>query len=303
MELEEGGVTPPFRPRTAWSSGENTADQEGIMSGPDLHPSPALSSSSEQGLTQHLYRPDQLNYSSKSNLEGGQSPGLGGGIHTSSSPQMFRQRSSSSSTPTAPVPTPRAIKVKQLEEDISKLHKQVESLRQHNSELERELQSASSLTASTDVDVTSLQVKVAQLENQNKKLKEANSRNVDRMTEEISRLQLSGLSSDQTVNHLRQQLSMNEQQVREKDQEIIKLQQEKYQLEQSLASVRVENERLDGERKILERERDRLKEEVQNSPIAEQAPQLGRSNSVRDQGVLRRLNNTLRDKKQLEEVM
>ena len=214
-----------------------------------------------------------------------------------------RLGSSSSSTPTAPVPTPQAIKVKQLEEDISKLHKQVESLQQRNSELERELQSASSLTASTDVDVISLQMKVAQLEDQNKKLKEANSRNVDRMTEEISRLQLSGLSSDQTVNHLRQQLSMNEQQVREKDQEIIKLQQEKYQFEQSLASMRVENERLDGERKILERERDRLKEEIQNSPTAEQAPQLGRSNSVRDQGVLRRLNNTLRDKKQLEEVM
>lgn len=192
--------------------------------------------------------------------------------------------------------------MKRLEAEVSRFRQQVDSLQQRNSELERELQSFNSVTSTTDVDVTSLQVKLAQLEDQNMKLKEANSRNVDRMSEEISRLQLSSLSSDQTVSQLKQQVSVNEQQVKEKDDEIDKLRQEKYQLEQSLNSVKVEKEQIDGERRILERERDRLKEEIQNSPTSEQAPALGRSSSVKDPGVLRRLNDTLRDKKKLEEV-
>lgn len=302
MSQGEGGVTPPLKPRQAWSSGQESDSFATSSGSSDPHLLPlVLPSTQGQGLTpQHsLYRPDQLTYSSDARLEGEHSPG--GVFHSPSSP-LFRQRSSSSSTPNAPTPTPRIVKVKQLEADVSRLHQQVDSLQQRNSELERELQSFNYVTSTTGVDVTGLQTKLAQLEDQNMKLKEANSRNVDRMTEEISRLQLSGLSSDQTVNQLRQQLSLNEQQVREKDEEIGKLKQEKTQLEQSLTTMKVENERIDGERRIIERERDRLKEEIQNSPTSEQAPALSRSNSTSHAGVLRRLNDTLRDKKKLEEV-
>lgn len=233
---------------------------------------------------------------------------MGGGIlHSPSSSPLPRQRSSSSSTPNAPTPTPRLIKVKQLEGEVSQLRRQVDSLQQRNSELEKELQSFNSITStmSTDsVDVTSLQMKVAQLEDQNMKLKEASSRNLDRMTEEISRLQLSGMTADSTVNQLRQQVSMNEWQMREKEDEIGKLRQEKSQLEQSLTSMKVENERIDGERRIIERERDRLREEGQNNPGSEQAASgLDRSSSVRGEaGVKRRLMDILRDKKKLEDV-
>ena len=302
MSQGEGGVTPPLKPRQAWSSGRESDSFATSSGSSNPHLSPVvLPSTQGQGLTpQHsLYRPDQLTYSSDAGLEGQHSPG---GVICSPSSPLFRQRSSSSSTPNAPTPTPRIVKVKQLEADVSRLHQQVDSLQQRNSELERELQSFNSVTSTTSVDVTSLQMKLAQLEDQNMKLKEANSRNVDRMTEEISRLQLSGLSSDQAVNQLRQQLNMNEQQVGEKDEEIGKLRQEKTQLEQSLTTMKVENERIDGEKKIIERERDRLKEEIQNSPMSEQAPALGRSNSTSYAGVLRRLNDTLRDKKKLEEV-
>ena len=233
---------------------------------------------------------------------------MGGGIlHSPSSSPLPRQRSSSSSTPNAPTPTPRLIKVKQLEGEISQLHRQVDSLQRRNSELEKELQSFNSVTStmSTDsVDVGSLQMKVAQLEDQNMKLKEASSRNLDRMTEEISRLQLSGMTADSTVNQLRQQVSTNEWQMREKEEEIGKLRQEKSQLEQSLTSMKVENERIDGERRIIERERDRLREEAQNNPGSEQAAAgLDRSSSVRGEaGVKRRLMDILRDKKKLEDV-
>ena len=301
MSQGEGGVTPPLQPRQAWNSGEESAALGGSS---DPHPSP-MSPSTQGGqgglAPQHLalHRPDQLTCSSESKIEGGLSQG--GVLHSPSSP-LFRQRSSSSSTPNAPVPTPRGITVKRLEAQVSQFREQVDSLQRRNSELERELQNFNSVTGTTDVDVTSLQVELARLEDQNMKLKEANSRNVDRMSEEISRLQLSGLSSDQTVNQLKQQVSVNEQQVKEKADEIDKLRQEKYQLEQSLNSVKVEKERIDGERRILERERDRLKEEIQNSPISEQAPALGQSSSVKDHGVRRRLNETLRDKKKLEEV-
>ena len=302
MSEGEGGVTPPLQPKQAWSSGQESDSFAASSGSSDPHLSPVVLSSTHthgqgEGMTlQHStqYRPDQLTYS---RLEGEHTYSPGGATHSPSSP-MLRQRSSL----LTPTPAPRQSKAKQLEADLSRLRQQVGSLQQRNSELERDLQSFNSVSSTDGVDVTSLQMKLTQLEDQNMKLKEANSRNVDRMTEEISRLQLSGLSSDQTVNQLRQQVHVNEQHLTEKDEEIGKLRQEKSQLEQSLTSMKVEKERIDGERRIIERERDRLKEEAQNSPSSEQAPALGRSNSTREPGVLRRLNDTLRDKKKLEEV-
>lgn len=290
MSQEEGSVTPPLQPRQVWNSCQESNSFATASGSRDPHLSPVLPFTQGQGVTLPQDRPDQLIYSSDSRLEGEHSP-------------LLHQRSSSSSTPTPPTPTPRfSLKAKQLEAEVLQLRQQIDSLQQENSELKREAQSATSFSSTTGVDVTSLQIKLAQLEDQNMKLKEANSRNVDRMAEQISRLELSGMTADQTVNQLRQQVSVNEQKAKEKEEEVSKLRREKDQLEQSLASMKIENERIGGQKRVIERERDRLKEEIQNSPTTEQAPALGRSNSVSQAGVLRRLNDTLRDKRKLEEV-
>lgn len=212
-----------------------------------------------------------------------------------SSPYACRHGSSATpTTSTPPIPAPRG-KVKQLEEEKSKLHQQVGSLQKRISELET-LQSR--LDPSDTGSTSSLQVRIEQLEDQNKKLKVASSMNIERLTEKISQLELSSMHSDQEISQLKQQLTT-------KQHEIDQAKQEGCQLKQSLSSLKVEKEWVDEERRSLEKDRDRLKQEMRSSPTTEQAPGvLGRSNTLssRDQNVLRRLNDTVRDKKLLEEV-
>lgn len=301
----EGERSPPSSPKQAWSSDgswvacggspHNTAPQDSVsedsfvtVSESSVHPS-----ATSTGHVPH-YRPDHLDYSSNLSSKGEYSKRGAIDPYSSSSPQTYRQSFSTTSTPSSPpIAVPRAVKVKQLEEEVAKLRHQVLSLQQRNSELESQSQSASHVSGG--VDSSSLQARVTQLQDQNKKLKEASELNVERLTEKISKLEFSSMSTDQEISQLRHQL-------REKTREADKERDEKYQLELSMTSLKKDHMRIDGERQILERERDRLKEEVKRSPITEQAPPLGRSNITRDQNVLRRLNDTIRDKKALEEV-
>ena len=252
-------------------------------------------------------RPDHLNYPPNPGSQGSHASHSQDGVlsssYSASSPQLHRHGYSSplmpATTSTPPTPVPRAMKVKQLEEDVSKLRHEVASLRQQNSELVGQLQSMPD-----PIDDSSLQLRVAQLEDQNKKMKEANSLNINRLTEQISHLEVDSINCDQTVIALKKQVKKSEEELKKKEEEIERERAERKQIEQSLASLKVEHERVDRERIIMERERDRLKEEVRSSHTTDSSSAAGRSNSVstRDAGVLRRLNNTLREKKQLEEV-
>ena len=259
-------------------------------------------------------RPDHLNYPPNPGSQGSHASHSQDGVlsssYSASSPQQHRHGYSSplmpATTSTPPTPVPRAMKVKQLEEDVSRLRHEVASLRQQNSELVGQLQSTPdhSVMMSGGDDDSSLQLRVAQLEDQNKKMKAANSLNINRLTEKISHLELDSINCDQTVIALSKRVKNSEEEVKKKEEEIERERAERKQIEQSLASLKVEHERVDGERRIMERERDRLKEEVRSSHTTDSSGAAGRSNSVssRDAGVLRRLNNTLREKKQLEEV-
>lgn len=250
---------------------------------------------------QDHHRPGQLDYSksSSSEVEGGTLTQEASNTFSPSS--MYACRHGSSVTPTTstpPTPAPRAgLKIKQLEEEKSKLHQQLESLQKRILELERQLQNRPGPSV-TGEGTQSLQERIDQLEDQNAKLKRASSSNTERLTEKISQLELSSMNSDQEIIQLKQQLVT-------KQHEMDQAKQERFQLEQNLTSLRIEKERMDGERRILEKERDKLKQEMRSSPTTEQAPGvIGRSTSVssRDHNVLRRLNDTLRDKKLIEEV-
>ena len=289
---------------SSWASSEmsprNTDTHAQDSVGDDFVVVPTLSPTQSQ-VPQTHHRPGQLGYSksSSSEVEGGTLTQEASNMLSPSS--LYACRHGSSATPTTstpPTPAPRAgIKVKQLEEENTKLHQQMGSLRKYISKLEGQLQSQPNPSV-TDEATKSLQERIEQLEDQNMKLKRASSSNTERLTEKISRLELSSTNSDQEISRLKQELAT-------KQQEMEQAKQERYQLEQSLASLKVENERVNGERRILEKERDRLKQEVRSSPTTEQAPGvIGRSTSVssRDHNVLRRLNDTLRDKKLIEEV-
>ena len=306
---------PPPQPRSAWSSGadgnrgscdERWVDTTTHTGGSDDFVAVSQcgghssSNSDESQLPQH--RPGQLNYSTNSSSERSLTQGASN-VFSPSSPYAHRQGSSgtpTTSTPPTPAPRGLGIKLKQVEEDNSNLRQQMESLRQLNSELQRKLQSRPDPSpGGMDEDTFSLQLRIGQLEDRNEKLKEANSVNVERLTEKIAKLELSNVSSDQEINQFKQQLVV-------KEREIARERQEKHELEQSLASLKIENERVDEERQILERERDRLKQEIRTTPTSERAPggALGRSNSVssRDQSISKRLIDSIREKKQLAEV-
>ena len=266
--------------------------------GDDFVVVPTLPSPTQSQVAQAHHRPGQLGCSKSSSSEVEGETMTQEASNTLSPSSLYACHHGSSATPTTPTPptpAPRAgLKVKQLEEEKSKLHQQVELLQKHISELEGQLQSRPDPSVAGEA-TQSLQAKIEQLEDQNKKLKVASSSNTERLTEKISRLELSSMNSDQEIIQLKQLLAT-------KQHEMDQGKQEKCQLEQSLASLRVEKER---ERRILEKERDRLKQEMRSSPTTEQAPGvLGRSTNVssRDHNVLRRLNDTLRDKKLLEEV-
>lgn len=264
-------------------------------------PSPSQSSSR----LSHSARPGQLNYSQTSGSEGESSSqgyvGVFSPAFSASSPQLHRHGYSSATTP--PTPAPRAVKVKQLEDEVSQLKYEMKSLQLQNSELQSQLQSKLQIgTAVDEQDTSILHSRVAQLEDQNKKLKEASSMNVDRLTEKISHLELCSMTSDQTIVSLKKELEIKTNDLNRREDEVEREKREKRQLEQSLASLKVEHERVEGERRILERERDRLKEEMKSNPSSGGA--ISRSNSVstRDQRVEKRLNDALRDRKQLEDV-
>ena len=245
-----------------------------------------------------LVRPVQLTYSQSTGGVGVPPRGVSSTFspsspHSSRHPGLYSTPTSS----TPPTPVPRAFKVKQLEEEISRLHQEVESLRQHKDDLARQLEGR--LAASSDCpgdDATALCLEVERLKDQIEKMKAANRMNVDRLTEKISTLELGGTSSDHMIHTLKEKLEVEEK-------EAAREREARCQLEKSLATLKVEFSRVDGERQILERERNKLREEVKNSSSSEQTHgALSRSNSVSGQGVLRRLNDTLRDKRDLEDV-
>ena len=216
-------------------------------------------------------RPVKLDYSSSLSSEGGTQGG--NSVFSPSSPRL-NSRTPSATTPSlTPVAAPRMNKVKQLEEEKAKLQNEKEDLEKLNIELSEHV----------------------------RMLKEANERNLKRLNEEnerninkISCLELSSTSADVEKVRLQKQL-------REKDDQIYKEQQERKNIESSLSSLRIDYDRIDRERQRLEEERDRLKVEMKRSPSVEQVVPLGRPGG-RDTGVYRRLNDSIREKRELEEV-
>ena len=298
--MEHGLTVPPTHQPSSGSSSEGYSSSVSHETSPRSTSAHVCDGGGEEdgrGGPTGLTRPGQLTYYSHSSGGVGLSPQGSSSTYSPSSPHNSRHPGLSS-TQTPPTPVPRAIKVKQLEEENSRLRNEVESLRQLNDDLTRESERRWTAGDGLDDNATALRLKVGQLEDQIEKMKMANTMNVERLTEKISTLELGGMSSDQTIEKLKQKLEVEES-------EMAREKKEKCQLEQSLSSLKVEYNRVDGERQIIERERDKLKEELKNASGGDQAPpRVSRSNSVsgRDAGVLRRLNDTLRDKKLLEDV-
>ena len=215
-------------------------------------------------------RPVQLDYSSSLSSARGYGTQGGDSTYSPSTPQIFSPPPSA----TTPVAAPRSsIRVKQLEGENAELKDVIGDLQRQNGELSGRV----------------------------RMLKEANERNLKRLNEEnersiekISRLELSGTTADYEKGKLEQIL-------KDKDGELYKEQQERRNVETSLSSLRIDYERVDRERQRLVEERDRLKAECKRSPSVEQVAPLSRPGG-RDTGVYRRLNDAIREKREVEEV-
>ena len=225
-------------------------------------------------------RPVKLEYSSSLSSEGGYTTQGGNSVYSPSSP-LIHSQTPSSSTASTPVPAPRlSIKVKQLEDDKIILQNDKDLLEKENSELKGHVRMLKEANERN----------LKKLNEEKYRLNEENERNIDK----IARLELSGTSADLEKDRL-------ELLIKQKDDQIDKEQQERRLVESSLDSLRIDYERIEREKLRLEEEKDRLKAEMKRSPSVEQVAPLGRSGG-RDTGVYRRLNDTIRQKRELEEV-
>ena len=225
-------------------------------------------------------RPVKLDYSSSLSSEGGYGTQGGNSVFSPSSPRL-NSRTPSATTPSlTPVAAPRMNKIKQLEEEKAKLQNEKEDLEKQNIELSERVRMLKEANERN----------LKRLNEEKERLNEENERNINK----ISCLELSSTSADVEKVRLQKQL-------REKDDQIYEEQQERKNIKSSLSSLRIDYDRIDRERQRLEEERDRLKVEMKRSPSVEQVVPLGRPGG-RDTGLSRRLNDSIREKKELEEV-
>ena len=268
---DESWTSCDVSPPTTTSEGSQTAVNEGQTS-------PAYT-----GYVATDCRPVQLDYSSNLTSEGGYSTQGGNSVYSPSSPLIYSQSPSSSATTSSstPVAAPRhSIRVKQLEEENATLQTEMDLLKEQNTKLSGRVEMLKEANERN----------LKRLNDEKEWLNEENERNIDK----ISRLELSTTSADVETARLREHL-------REKDDQISKEQGERRNIESSLYSLRIDYDRIDRERQRLEEERDRLKADIKRSPSVEQVAPLGRL-SGRDSGVYRRLNDSIREKRELEEV-
>ena len=266
---DESWTSCDVSPPTTTSEGSHTAVNEGQTS-------PAYT-----GYVATDCRPIQLDYSSSLSSEGGYGTQGGNSVYSPSSPLIYSQSPSATSSSSTPVAAPRhSIRVKQLEEENATLRSEMNLLKEQNTKLSGRI----------DMLKEANERNLKRLNDEKERLNEENEHNIDK----ISRLELSTTSADVEKARLQEQL-------KEKDDQIYKEQQERRNIESSLSSLRIDYDRIDRERQWLEEERDKLKADIKRSPSVEQVAPLGRSGG-RDSGVYKRLNNSIREKRELEEV-